>query len=168
MLKVGDDAKSPKPKRADALWEAAQLIADKGSALYDFDLPAAMAGRLAGRNVEPPEVPSSPSKIVYGEPVKFLPPVTETERKRLKSNIVPTVHRYNSSYVAADLGWRAAQLMPDNDEQTATVLNTPARGSERRRQSGRPFLPAIERRCPKTKIGQEAIKRHWFVETPDR
>lgn len=168
LLKVGNDAKSPKPKRAEALWEAAQLIVDKGSALYDFDLPAAMAGRLAGRNVEGPEVPNSPSKIVYGDPMKFLPPVTETERKRLKSNIVPTVHRYHSSYVAADLGWRAAQLMPDNDEQTATVLNTSGswlkRGDDKAADR---FYQAIERRCPKTKIGKEAIKRHWFVETPE-
>ena len=25
------------------------------------------------------------------------------------------------------------------------------------------FYQAIERRCPKTNIGKEAIKRHWFV-----
>jgi hypothetical protein len=27
--------------------------------------------------------------------------------------------------------------------------------------------PFIERRCGKTKIGQEAIKRHWFVQRPE-
>ena len=168
LLKVGGDAKSPKPKRAEALWLAAQLIADKGSPLYDFDLPAAMAGRLAGREVKEREVPFVPSKIVFGEPIKFLPPVTETEKKRLKANIAPGLHRYNSGYIAADLGWRAAQLMPDNDEQTAVVLNTSGswlkKGDDKAADR---FYQAIERRCPKTEIGKEAIKRHWFVETSE-
>jgi len=25
----------------------------------------------------------------------------------------------------------------------------------------------LDYRCPRTEIGKEAIKRHWFVETPD-
>jgi hypothetical protein len=168
LLKVGNDAKSPKPKRAEALWAAAQLMSEKGGALYDFDLPAAMAGRLAGRKVEEREVPFVPSRIVFGEPIKFLPPVTETEKKRLKANVAPGLHRYNSGYVAADLGWRAAQLMPDNEEETAVVLNTSGswlkKGDDKAADR---FYQALERRCPKTEIGKEAIKRHWFVETAD-
>jgi len=86
----------------------------------------------------------------------------------LKSNIVPAVHRYHADYVAADLAWRAAQLMPDNDEQTAILLNTAGswlkNGDDKAADR---FYQAIERRCAKTKIGQEAIKRHWFVETPE-
>jgi len=169
LLKAGKDTHVSKQSRADALWKAAKLIADhEGHGLFDYDLPAAMAGRLAGRDVNPAEVAFSAGKISYGEPIKFLPPVTAAEKKRLKSNIVPAVHRYHADYVAADLAWRAAQLMPDNDEQTANVLNTAGswlkNGDDKAADR---FYQAIERRCAKTKIGQEAIKRHWFVEKPE-
>jgi len=110
----------------------------------------------------------SAGKISYGEPIKFVPPVTETEKKRLKSNITPALHRYHADYIAANLGWRSAQLMPDNDQRTAKVLNTAGswlkNGDDKAADR---FYQAIERRCAKTKIGQEAIKRHWFVDTPE-
>jgi hypothetical protein len=169
LLKIGNDTRGSKKARADALWKAAKLIADhEGHALLDYDLPAAMAGRLAGRDVEPAEVAFSAGKISYGEPIEFIPSVTAAEKKRLKSNISPALHRYHADYIAADLAWRAAQLMPDNDEQTATVLNTAGswlkNGDDKAADR---FYQAIERRCAKTKLGQEAIKRHWFVGTDE-
>ena len=65
----------------------------------------------------------------------------------------------------ADLAWRAAKLMPDNDEATAKVLNTA--GSWLKKNDDKAadrFYQAIERRCPKTKIGQEAIKRQFEMQ----
>ena len=169
LLKQGNDRRAPKASRAEALWKAARLIADhEGHALFDYALPATMAGRLAGRDVQAPEVAFSAAKISYAEPIKFVPPVTEAEKKRLKSSIVPAVHHYHADYVAADLAWRATQLMPDNDEQTAKVLNTAGSWLKKNDDKGADrFYQAIERRCPRTEIGKEAIKRHWFVETPD-
>ena len=169
LVKTGKDTHASKQTRADALWKAAKLIADhEGHALFDYDLPAAMAGRLAGRDVNPAEVAFSAGKISYGEPIEFFPPVTAAEKKRLKSNMTQAVHRYHADYVAAELAWRAAQLMPDNDEQTAKVLNTAGswlkNGDDKAADR---FYQAIERRCAKTKIGQEAIKRHWFVDTSE-
>ena len=78
------------------------------------------------------------------------------------------MHHYHADYVAADLAWRAVQLMPDNDEQTAKVLNTAGSWLKKNDDKGADrFYQAIERRCPRTEIGKEAIKQHWFVETPD-
>ncbi len=88
--------------------------------VFDYDLPAAMAGRLpAGREPgrgsvfrrkNPIANQSSPSASYSGGEETF-----EIEHRA-------GVHRYHADYVAADLAWRAAQLMPDNDEQTANVL----------------------------------------------
>jgi hypothetical protein len=169
LIKKGNDAHAAKQDRADALWKAAKLVADhEGHALFDYALPAAMAGRSAGREVKEAEVAFSAGKISLGEPIAFVPPVSEAEKKRLKSNITPALHRYHADYIAADLAWRAAQLMPDNDEQTAKVLNTAGswlkNGDDKAADR---FYQAIERRCAKTEIGQEAIKRHWFVDTPE-
>jgi hypothetical protein len=167
LLKKGNGARGSKSERAEALWRAARLIADhNGHELYDYALPAAMAGRLTGREVKEPEVAFNAGKISYGEPIKFIPPVAAAEKKRLKSNIVPAVHHYHADYIAADLAWRAAQLMPDNDEHTAEVLNTAGSWLKNNDdKSADRFYQAIERRCATTKIGQEAIKRHWFVPT---
>lgn len=165
VLKKGNDTHIPKAERADALWKAAQLIADhNGHNFFDYALPSTTAGRLAGREVQEPEVAFSAAKISYGGPIKFVPPVTTAEKQRLKSNIVPAVHHYHADYIAADLAWRAAQLMPDNNEETAKVLNTAGSWLKKNDDKGADkFYQAIERRCAKTELGQQAIKRHWFV-----
>ena len=92
-------------------------------------------------------------------------PITGEEQKRLVRNGVEPEKRFHYRYVAADLAWRSAKLLPDNSEFTADVLNT-AGGwiKDRDDQAADPFLQAIERRCPKTEIGKEVLKKHWFVD----
>lgn len=107
------------------------------------------------------------AEAVLTVPEPAVPPVTEKERARLKQNIGTTLHRSHSIYVAADLGWRAAALMPDDDDHTAEVLNTAGSWLKNRDEKAADrFYQAIERRCSKTALGREAIKRHWFVPIP--
>lgn len=164
LLTSGNDARRGKAERAEALWKAAELIEEKGEPLFDYALPAAMAARLAGRTVAEPDYPEV--AITYREPEKLVPPVTAAERTRLRQNIVPAVHRRHSIYVAAELGWRAAALLPDNDDHTADVLNTAGSWLKNRDEKAADrFYQAIERRCARTELGKEAIKHHWFVPT---
>jgi hypothetical protein len=95
---------------------------------------------------------------------KSVPPVSKAEQDRLKKHAAPSIRRYYSLYLAADLGWRAAALLPDNDEKTAELLNTTGNWLKGRDDGAADrFYQAIERRCPKTELGRKAIKRHWFV-----
>jgi hypothetical protein len=167
LLKSANDAHANKAGRAEAFWKAANLVSDKGEALFDYGLPAEMAERLSGRTIELGEYPET--TMSYGKPEKLTPPVTEKERARLRETSKPALRRRYSIYLAADLGWRAAALLPDNDEHTAEVLNTAGSWLKNRDEKAADrFYQAIERRCSKTELGKEAVKRHWFVELPEK
>src|SRR4029077_17222010 len=84
LVKKGSDAHSSKADRAKALWDAAQLIDENGDSIFDYSMPDVMGGRLTGREVKEPDAPSAPSQIAYGDLVKFVPPITPTEKARLK------------------------------------------------------------------------------------
>lgn len=150
-----------KSEQAAAWWEAAQWVSDNGGELLNYSYPAAMAARLTGREVQLDSFPVI--AMTFGKPDQFVPAVSAEERARLKQNLKPDLKRYYALYVAADLGWRAALLMPDNTDETAEVLNTAGRWlANRDEKAADRFYQAIERRCAKTELGKAAIKIHWF------
>ena len=78
------------------------------------------------------------------------------------------IHTDSSLYVAADLAWRAAALLPDNEERTARILNTAGSWLKYKDDGAADrFYQAIERRCANTDIGREAIAKHWFLDRED-
>jgi tetratricopeptide (TPR) repeat protein len=162
QLEIAKKKGASKAEQAAAYWQAAKIMWNQGSLLVDYFDPVTMARRSSGREIETGSYPEI--SIKYGEAEKNFPPLTKAERDRLKANSKPELRRHYSNYLAADLGMRSAALMPDNDEVTARRLNTIGgwlkNGDE---QAADRFYQAIERRCPKTKIGAAAIKRHWFV-----
>jgi tetratricopeptide (TPR) repeat protein len=156
------ESKASKSERAAALWDAAKIMRDHGSYLAQFYDPISIAARLSGRVVETGPIPII--AIKYKGQDKFVPPVSKSEKERLKMHPAQTIRRYYYIYLAADLGWQAAALLPDNDEQTARILNTAGSWLKAKDDDAADrFYQAIERRCPKTEIGREAVKRHWFV-----
>jgi hypothetical protein len=91
-----------------------------------------------------------------------IPPSAE-ERHRLVESAVKPPFRYHFRYVAAELAWHAALIMPNNDEETASVLCqagswikylNPKRADR--------FYKALVRRCRQTSIGQAADQLRWF------
>lgn len=155
-----------KAERSAAFVEAAEIMLDHGGSLADFFDPLSIAGRLSGRLIETDEYPVIAFK--YAGADKPVLPVSKGEKDRLKKNAIPSIRRYYSMYLAADLGWRAAALLPDNDEKTAELLNRVGSWLKGRDDDAADrFYQAIERRCAKTELGKEAIKRHWFVPVTD-
>jgi hypothetical protein len=137
-------------------------MVEHGDSLADFHDPLAIAARLSGKVIETGPLPVI--AIKYSGRDDFVPPVSKSEKERLKKHAVPSIRRYYSVYLASDLGWRAAALLPDNDEKTAELLNTAGNWLKSRDDDAADrFYQAIERRCAKTELGKEAIKRHWFV-----
>ncbi|HEX8311829.1 MAG TPA: hypothetical protein VF614_10955 [Chthoniobacteraceae bacterium] len=162
LLVRAKDAKQAKALRAAAFWEAAQLMREYGNFLADYYDPVTMANRTTRRRIGASE--SSDYALEQGEPDPTLIALSGAEQERVKKHSRPRLRRYYSQYLAADLAWRGAALMPDNEEQTAVVLNTA--GSWLKigdTDAADRFYQAIERRCSKTTLGREAIKRHWFV-----
>jgi hypothetical protein len=165
-LERAKKAGTSKSEQSTAYWQAARVMLKHGDALADYFDPVAMAERMSGRVVETGPTPEIALK--YGKPDKFIPPVAKAEQQRLKQNAAPLLRRYYSTYLAADLGWRSAALMPDNDEATAKRLNVIGSWLKNGDEAAADrFYQAIERRCAKTELGKEAIKRHWFIEVED-
>jgi hypothetical protein len=97
--------------------------------------------------------------------VKFALAVTPEEKKRLAATKLNPERRFHYRHVAAGLAWKAALLMPDGAEETADVLNTAGCWLKNKDEKAADrFYQAIERRCSKTEIGKEAVKKHWFAE----
>ena len=71
--------------------------------------------------------------------------------------------RFHYRYRAAELAWDAAQLMPDNDIETARVLHAAGTWLKNRDpQAADRFYKALVRRCGRTDIGREADRLRWF------
>ncbi len=168
-LALLDAAKKPGAtamEQADALWKAAHFLRRDGEQLMDYFDSATAMHRLTGRQIVGHEYPVIALKL--GKPEKFVVPVAKAERERLKSNATIPVHTHCSLYVAADLGWRAAALLPDDDERTARILNTAGSWLKYKDDDAADrFFQAIERRCAKTAIGKEVIAKHWFIDLDD-
>lgn len=162
-----DRTKQPGASPADrsaAFLEAAEIMREHGESLADFYDPIAIANRLSGRSIDTGEYPVI--AIKYSDRETSVPPVSKGEKDRLKKHGVPIIKRYYSLYLASDLAWRAAALLPDNEEKTAELLNRVGGWLKGRDDDAADrFYQAIERRCAKTELGKEAIKRHWFVPT---
>ncbi len=72
-------------------------------------------------------------------------------------------NHWHYRYLAADLAWEAALLMPDEQEETAQVLCVAGSWLKGRDPlSADRFYQAIERRCAHTSLGREAVRRHSF------
>ncbi len=96
---------------------------------------------------------------------KLSIPATVEEKRRIARFKPRPDARYHYRHVAAALAWKAAELLADGTEELADVLNTGGLWIKNRdEKSADKFFQAIERRCPKTKIGEAVLTRHWFVE----
>jgi hypothetical protein len=166
LLAQGRKRGVSKAGQAAAYEAAALLIRKDGGDLFEISEVQMQAARLSGRQVTKDEYPQMTYR--FGEKAEFGPAVTKTERERLKQNTHKPLKHELYLYVAADLAWRAAALMSDQDERTAHLLNTAGCWLKAMDDGAADrFYQAIERRCAKTEIGKEAIKKHWFVNLPD-
>ena len=67
--------------------------------------------------------------------------------------------------IAGALAVKAAELLPDNSEELADVVNRAGLWvKDRDEKTGNRYFQIIERRCPNTEIGRTAIAKHWFID----
>lgn len=177
--KLGDTDRQPKDQRADALWRAAKIERWLGMELFgsedepdwfveggsfdddyyrDARLGRAQPGSEQGGTTFPAPTPTPP----------YVPPVSADEKRRVEKEQVHPEKRYHYRYLAADLAWKAASLMADQQEQTARVL---AAGgfwlmSVHEDKAADKFHAAILRRCGQTTLGREAAKTGGIPAVP--
>src|SRR5438093_12613139 len=90
---------------------------------------------------------------------------SQKEIQRLNSNKIEPDIRFHYRLIAGALAMKAAALLPDNSEELADVVNQAGMWvKDRDEKIGNRYHQVIDRRCPKTKIGQADIAQHWFVD----
>ena len=170
-LAKGADAAKSKEERARALFHAAWIARYQGMELMGTESgPDRGAGdlameRLTGKRPLTEDVEEPVDAGYSNIPVRFALAVTKEEKKRLQATKLVVERRYHYRHVAAGLAWKAAALLPDNTPAAADVLNTAGNWlkAKHEKQADR-FYQAIEKRCPKTEIGKQAVAKHWFVD----
>ncbi len=144
LTRAADDA-AYEEDRAAALGEAARIAHDHRGSLYAAESRSDRDWRR----------PSAWSKLRPSADEQARPAATAAEIDVM----------YDNLQVAADLAWRAAELLPDEDDGTARILNTAGRWydvSDGHERADR-FYKALVRRCGTTRIGRAADRNGWFV-----
>jgi hypothetical protein len=96
-----------------------------------------------------------------------LAPVTDDERKRAARSLPQPNERFHYRYVAAELMWQAAALMPDGNDRTAYVLCEGGTWLKvRDPNAALRFYRSLVLRCGDTYLGSYAKLSHWFPPLP--
>ena len=166
-LKTGRDVAVPPAKRAEALMSAAFITRTNGMELLgtelapdwfiergDFEYGVTWEQRAETRTNAEINV-ASLDEIARGQAHHAEPEERWHYRDRAQQLKIE----------AADLFWDAAQLTPDNSDETARLLIRGGRILERYDLKGADkFYKALARRCGKIAIGRQANKIRWFPE----
>jgi hypothetical protein len=89
--------------------------------------------------------------------------ISEEEVRRTAQSAATPGNRFHYRYVAAELAWQAAELMPNGSDETARVLCIAGSWLKLRDpQAADRFYKALVRRCGKTPLGREADRLRWF------
>ncbi len=90
-------------------------------------------------------------------------PYSEETLQRIRESAPEPNLRWHYRYVAAEYGWQAAQLLPNNDERTAHILWQSGRWlMYQNPQYADRFYKSMVRRNRDTELGKAADKLRWF------
>lgn len=101
--------------------------------------------------------PSKPDHIAE-------PPVSREEIQRITPHLAAREPRFHYRYDAAEIAWRAAKLLPDNDPRTLFILHEAGRWlANRDPQAADRFYQEIISRCSGLPQWRELDLRRWFL-----
>jgi hypothetical protein len=157
-IEDGNQQKLSKNKRAASLWKAAVIARYEGMELLGTELEPdwfIYDGSPYGRKPMP--------DVRVGKLSEKITPSTTEEIQRTKQTIPPD-KRFHYRYIAIQYAWQAAELMPDNSDQTARVLCIAGLwlNAMNDSQAADKFYKTLVKRCRKTSLGQKADEIHWF------
>lgn len=174
-LKDGANEKLSKTDRAHAWFSAAWLARYDGMELMGTEVaPDAFAesGQFEIPDLATQRRTGFYEKISFeqngDEKKKKLPVALKASAKeiqRLTANKIAPDVRFHYRLVAGALAIKAAELLPNDSEELADVINTAGDWvKDRDEKTGNRYYQMIERRCPKTEIGRAVVAKHWFVD----
>lgn len=179
---IGADKSKPPRERAKSLFEAATLLRQEGytwrgteddldrqSGWYALGGGAALVqSRRTGQEWVDEDRENGKTELRPFDPAKPTPlfiPSAPAERKRLSLDKSAREPMSQHIRLAAGIARKAADLLPDNTEETADVLNQAGRWiQDLDNPAADKLYYQIEKRCPETAIGKAVIAKHWFIE----
>jgi hypothetical protein len=157
LLRAGRNPGRAKHERAAGLFGAAQLLRRYGMELIGTEVQPDW--HIHEGQFEEGVWVSDRTRI---EPPGFLL-ATADETERALGHSVEPPERFHYRYLAADLAWEAAQLMPNNSDETARVLCVAGSWLKNRDpKAADRFYKALVRRCRRTVVGKAADLKRWF------
>lgn len=161
-LQAGKNASLSPAARAEALWNAAALIRYQGLSLIGSEL--APDWMQDGAELDEGTTREWMFQDRPAKPVGLF----GHQLAHLKLHAIVPDKRYHYRYIACNLAWRAARLMPANSNITARMLCDAGTWVKLLDPKfANRFYLALITRCPNTKLGQQATKIHWFPPMQD-
>ena len=153
-LRRGNNPNMTRPQHIDGLWAAAQQTREQGMELLGTENDPDWASQGGSFDL---------GTTTADRPRDGVNRATPEELTRAAGNRPNPDRRFHYRFRAANLAWQAAQLMPDQSDQTALVLvsggnwikNHDPKGAER-------FYKALVQRCNKTSLGKQAAAKRWL------
>ena len=170
-LNAGADQKLSKRERAQSWFKAAWIARYDGMEIMGTE--GAPDGFSLGGDFEIPDLgkqqqtgfyepPSDSDEKTTKKPIVLKP--TKEERQRLSKTKTNPDLRFHYRVIAGALAVRAADLLEDDSEELADVLNTAGSWvKDRDEKIGDHYYQILKTRASKTKIGGSALAKHWFV-----
>ena len=156
-IRRGHDTGLSKEDRGRALYEAARIMRQNGMHLTGTELGPDSAMTDGGWEDGPPQ-PRTNDLLAS----------TPDEKQRLARPAEQLDRRFQYRYTAADLAWQAAQLLPDQSNELADVLNRGGSWLKTRDPiAAQRYYEALVTRCSGTVIGKQAIELKWLVPMKD-
>ncbi len=156
QLARGEDPSLPPRERARGFFAAAGFARTNGLELLGTEVAPDWAIWSGDFQYGPTHTRRAESNA------RHLPP-TPAEWLRANQHRADPEQRFHYRYQAAFLAWDAAQLMPDNDPETAVMLHTAGQWLKARDpKTADIFYKALVRRCRATELGEAADRQRWF------
>lgn len=170
-LARSSDKKLSQAARAEALWKAARIAREKGMELMGYELEPDAAiwdggleyGMVDSRLIGPLDFDIVHDKEIRKKLEQKVAPASADEKKRLSLSQAQPNKRFHYRYKAAEMAWQAAQMMPDESDQTALVLCEAGTWLKiRDPKAADRFYKALVQRCGQTSLGRTAESLKWF------
>jgi hypothetical protein len=155
-LAAGQDASQPAATRGAAMWRAAKLARYHGEDLLATEVEPDWRALSLEFELQPTR---EARRLATTAPIARA---TRDEMHRVQA-ASPPQRRWHYRYVAADIAWEAAGLMPENSDATAAMLVEAGNWIKAQEPKvAERFYKALLRRCPDTALAKEAVKRKWL------
>ncbi len=160
-IRFGHDRNRPADERAASLWSAAHIAHDKGMDLLGTEMVPDFYW-LDGYF----DFHFSPQSRCK-DPDALTAPTPDEQRRAADAAPKPNA-RFHYRYLAADHAWAAAQLLPDENDQTAKILCIAGSWLKRRDpKAAQRFYKSLVSRCGTTELGRRADRLRWLPDIPD-